>query len=245
MITLRADLHIHTVLSPCASLDMSPANIVASAREKGLNLIGITDHNSTLNCGVVKKIAETAGIHVLCGAEVTTREEVHCLSFFELPEQLNAFQQIIDNSIMKIPNNPEKFGYQPVVDEHDNITEMIDWYLPVSLKLGITEIQNITHSLNGIFIPAHINRPQNGILNQLGFIPDDLNCDALEISLNIPLKKSIEKYVIQHKSAQIAGSDAHFLSQIGEFCTMIIAAGTHFNDIKYSLSQPDRCIIQK
>lgn len=44
----KADLHIHSVLSPCGSLDMSPKNIVQSALDKELEIIAITDHNSTL-----------------------------------------------------------------------------------------------------------------------------------------------------------------------------------------------------
>ena len=44
---IRADLHIHTVLSPCGDLEMSPENILHFAQIQGLNMIGITDHNST------------------------------------------------------------------------------------------------------------------------------------------------------------------------------------------------------
>ncbi|RKX77784.1 MAG: histidinol-phosphatase, partial [Spirochaetes bacterium] len=33
----RGDFHIHSCLSPCASLDMSPAAIVKQAQESGLN----------------------------------------------------------------------------------------------------------------------------------------------------------------------------------------------------------------
>ena len=43
----KADLHIHTVLSPCGDLEMSPKIIVEAAGKQGLDIIGITDHNST------------------------------------------------------------------------------------------------------------------------------------------------------------------------------------------------------
>ena len=39
MNTYRADLHIHSVLSPCGDLEMSPRNIVAEAAQKGLDII--------------------------------------------------------------------------------------------------------------------------------------------------------------------------------------------------------------
>ena len=43
-----ADLHIHTCLSPCGSLEMSPSEIVRRSLAKGLDAIAITDHNTTL-----------------------------------------------------------------------------------------------------------------------------------------------------------------------------------------------------
>lgn len=45
-----ADLHIHTCLSPCGSLEMSPSEIVRRSLAKGLDAIAITDHNTTLQC---------------------------------------------------------------------------------------------------------------------------------------------------------------------------------------------------
>ncbi len=181
----RADLHIHTLLSPCGSLDMSPANIIETAKIKGLDIIGIADHNSTQHGKLIHKLAKQNGILALCGAEVTTREEVHCLAFFENFENLDLFQQYLWEHLVKIKNVPEKFGYQPVIDENENIVEMLDALLIQPLTESIEFVEAKVHSLDGIFIPAHINRPMNGILSQLGFIPAGLNCDALEISRHV------------------------------------------------------------
>ena len=93
MKTYRADLHIHTVLSPCGDLDMSPKNIVLKAEELGIDIIGITDHNSTLQCSGVGREAEKKGIFMLMGAEITTKEELHCLVYFESMEKLKIFQK--------------------------------------------------------------------------------------------------------------------------------------------------------
>jgi len=115
---------------------MTPANIVQRAKETGLQIIGITDHNSTKNALLVKRLAEKEGIYVLTGAEVTTKEEVHCLAFFEHKNQLEKFQQFLDVNITIIENPDGHFGYQPVVDENDNILELIPNYLPAALKTG-------------------------------------------------------------------------------------------------------------
>ena len=62
----RADLHIHTLLSPCAGLEMTPQNIIGKAKTAGLDIIGITDHNSTKHALLVKSMGRKAGI--VCSA---------------------------------------------------------------------------------------------------------------------------------------------------------------------------------
>ena len=65
----KADLHMHTVLSPCGSLEMSPVAIVNTALERGLDIIGITDHNTTRQCAEVVEVGKQKGLTVLCGAK--------------------------------------------------------------------------------------------------------------------------------------------------------------------------------
>jgi len=233
----RADLHIHTLLSPCADLEMTPKSIVTKAKETGLDIIGITDHNSTRNAALVKKLGEEAGLFVLTGAEVTTREEVHCLAFFESQDQLENFQDYIDKNITLIPNPDGHFGYQPVIDESENIIELVSHYLPTALKSGIYDLQKKVHELKGIFIPAHIDRTVNGILGQLGFIPDNLEFDALGV-----LKHSSIQHVEKHglKKVNISflrNSDAHYIHQIGEIYTMFNMLEKSFYEIKMALNQ--------
>ena len=79
----KVDLHIHSCLSPCGSLDMDPESIVETALRKGLDAIAITDHNSTLQCPVIQELGQERGLLVLAGVEVTTSEEVHCLVLFK------------------------------------------------------------------------------------------------------------------------------------------------------------------
>ena len=235
----KADLHIHTLLSPCAGLEMTPRAIVEKAKTAGLHIIGISEHNSTKHGLLVKKLAEKEGIYTLTGAEVTTREEVHCLAFFEFPDKFNLFQQFIDKQMTRIRNDEEKFGYQPVIDEAENILEMIPWYLPAALKAGIDKIQQQVYALNGIFIPAHVDRSVNGILSQLGFIPPSLKYDALGLSRYGSEKHVVEQYVLQNKTTFIRNSDAHYPEQIGEIYTLFKMKEINFSEIKKALNQQD------
>ena len=48
------DLHLHSCLSPCGDNDMTPNNIANVAALAGLNIVALTDHNSTANCPCCK-----------------------------------------------------------------------------------------------------------------------------------------------------------------------------------------------
>jgi 3',5'-nucleoside bisphosphate phosphatase len=235
----RADCHIHTLLSPCAGLEMTPLNIVRKAVESKLQIIGITDHNSTRHAFLVKKLAEKEQIFTLTGAEITTREEVHCLVFFEHTYQLSKFQQFIDEHITFIPNNEKYFGYQPVIDDKENIIEMIPYYLPAALQAGIHLVEQTVHELDGIFIPAHIDRQANGIFSQLGFIPSDLHCDALGISAKANEKHVKQQYVLQQETTLIRNSDAHYLEHFGEISTVFNMSEISFSEIRKTLHKED------
>ena len=235
MKTYKADLHIHTVLSPCGDLEMSPENIVKQALKKELQIIGITDHNSTRHCRLISEIAKKNGIFVLCGAEVTTREEVHCLCFMPNFEKLAIFQDYLDQHLPDIKNDVTQFGYQVQVDEDEQIIYEEEKLLISALDQSIGQIEEKVHQLGGLFIPAHINRPAFGLINQLGFVPDDLNYDALEISKHITKSWFIGKNPYLKSKIFIQSSDAHFIENLGEVSTIFRLEKPDFDEIKMAL----------
>ena len=102
----KTDLHNHTLMSPCGDLDMTPDFIIEEAKRKGIDVIGITDHNCTRHCRLAEHFSHNRDIFVLCGAEVTTKEEAHCLAFFENHETLDLFQKFLDEHLPNIPTHP-------------------------------------------------------------------------------------------------------------------------------------------
>ena len=232
----RADLHIHTVLSPCGSLEMSPANILQQAREKKLDIIGITDHNSTLNARLIQKMGNDFGITVLMGAEITTSEEVHCLTFFDDLEMLNEFQRYVDANLPFVENKPQMFGYQVVVDEKENILKEIDSLLIVGINRSIGDVRQKVRKLGGIFIPAHVNRPAYGIYSQLGFIPDNLEPDAIEIWNQFPAENLEVEYPELAKYRLVVNSDAHTPERIGFRFNEFMLEMPTFSEIKLALA---------
>lgn len=212
----KADLHIHTILSPCASLEMSPKNIVRKAIESELDIIGITDHNSTRQCEIVMKEAAKEGLSVYPGVEMTTREEIHCLAYFMSLENLREFQIYLDKYLPFIKNDPQLFGDQVVVDENENIVFEEEKLLISALQIGIDKLEKIVHDLNGIFIPAHVNKPKDSLISQLGFIPTDLKVDALEITKHIKSNDFRTMNKVSDQITIIKNSDSHMLESIGK-----------------------------
>ncbi|MBN2807073.1 MAG: PHP domain-containing protein [Prolixibacteraceae bacterium] len=227
----RADLHIHTLTSPCGSLEMSPCNIVQAALEKQLDIIGITDHNCTKQASLVMKMGKEKGLLVIGGAEINTLEEVHCLVYFDRPELLDHFQSYIDQHLPAIANKPEFFGHQIVVNEEEMITEELPWLLTNALDLTLTEIEQKAHSLGGLVVPAHVDRPYNGLFSQLGFLPENFKPDAFELSMHASHSWKMNGK-IPADAALLRSSDAHYPHQIGTAFTLFEMQECSFEEIK-------------
>ena len=120
---LIADLHIHSVLSPCGDLEMTPRNIVRRVKELGLNTFSITDHNSIGNLLPFKKVAEKENLKFIFGMEVQTEEEVHVLTYFESYESIRRVWNIIYKKLPAVNNSPDYFGEQILVNDNDDIPD--------------------------------------------------------------------------------------------------------------------------
>ncbi|MBK3516778.1 PHP domain-containing protein [Carboxylicivirga marina] len=235
----KADLHMHTVLSPCGSLEMSPGMIVKTALERGLDIIGITDHNSTRQCAEVYRVGKEKGLTVICGAEVTTKEEVHCLTFFENFEKLEAFQKYLDEHLPNIENDTDKFGHQVWVNENEEIQGQEERLLISALNQSIDEIEQKVRELNGLFIPAHIFRPSYSVYSQLGFMPFDITPDAIGMSARVDVEEQIVKHPELKQYTVIRSSDAHFPEQIGTHYSVIELAEASFGELKMAFHQEE------
>jgi PHP family Zn ribbon phosphoesterase len=230
----RADLHIHSLLSPCGDKEMTPMRIILEAKTKGLDIIGLTDHNSTRQAQVAGMIGKDHDILILLGAELTTCEEIHCLSFFENIDDLIGFQRFLNQHLPEIRNNPAVIGDQVVVDISDRIIYEEKFSLASPLGISLEEIERKVHDMNGIFIPAHLDRPRNSIYSQLGFFPDRINADALELSW----KCDPEIFLTAHPEIMgyrlITNSDAHYPADIGRGYNIFRMKNRSFEEIKMS-----------
>ncbi|MFB6320675.1 PHP domain-containing protein [Saccharicrinis sp. FJH54] len=235
MKTLRIDLHIHSVLSPCGELEMSPANIISEAQVRGLDIIAITDHNSTRQAGVIREMGKQIGIKVLYGAEVTTREDVHVLCLFQNREQAGEFQVYLDKHLPDIKNKEHLFGFQVAVDAEEHIIHNEKRLLLSAIDQSIEDVETKVHSLGGLFIPAHVDRQAYGLYAQLGIMPQGLKVDALEFSYNMKDNVLKRKYPESADHVLLTFSDAHRVNDIGRAVTLIKAKKPTFRELKKAL----------
>ncbi len=207
----RADFHIHSCLSPCASLEMSPLAIVEQAKAVGLNAIALSDHNCGLNLPAFAKVCEQQGMDCLYGVEATSMEEAHVLCLFDQLDAAVEWGRLVYESLPPVPNRPDRFGDQPIIDENEEILGFAEKFLISASDYDIGSMVKQVHALDGLCIPAHIDRQVYGMISQLGFMPDE-PFDAVELTPSGNPKLAGDYPVIRN-------SDAHDLSTLGSAST--------------------------
>ena len=212
--TYKCDFHIHSCLSPCADILMTPGNIIKKAFEVGLDIIAITDHNTAGNVEAALRIAADTDLLIIPGMEVESVEEVHLLCFFDNIEQLNRWGRIVDKALPDMKNDEDSFGYQLLTDERDEYIAKEAKLLATATSLSVDEIVKTVNLLGGVVIPSHVDRPYNSIIGQLGFIPQELGISAIELSKNADPEKFLIKYSYLKDYFYIVSSDSHYLQDI-------------------------------
>lgn len=209
----RADLHVHTVLSPCAEVEMIPPLIVQEALERKLDIIAITDHNASANVLAVQQAALGSSLKVFGGMEVQSREDVHLLCLFEDVNSLSAWQSAVDEALPDTQNNPEYFGEQFIVDESGEFIRTEPRMLLTSTHFSIDDIFEKVNALNGLVIPAHVDRSSYGLFPTLGLLSPNWPILALEISRHFTPEKAAATFPSIKNIPLIQSGDVHQLDQ--------------------------------
>lgn len=211
------DFHIHSALSPCGDNDMTPNNIVNMAAISGLNAIAISDHNSVKNVKAAMEVGKHCQVAVIPGMEVETAEEVHILTLYPSLEAAEAAEEEVYKALPNIKNRPEIFGEQLIMDWQDNVLGNEEKLLISPTSLSIEKLFDLVKSVNGIFIPAHVDRHSYSVLTNLGFVPDNLDIEFIEISKGV---EDIESYLANRPDLKkyniFRNSDAHYLENISQ-----------------------------
>ncbi len=205
--TIHADLHIHSCLSPCGSLEMSPSRIIREAEARGLGMAALTDHNCARNLRTFDLAARKSNIIPVFGLEISTIEEAHVLALFPTAGQAESLGSLVESLLPPMPSAPDLFGDQVYVDEDDFIQGEVEFSLLQAAEISLEELFREVSERGGLFIPAHIDRPSFSVVSQLGFLPP-LAYSAVECTA-IPSPVDTGKYCV------ISNSDAHYPGDIG------------------------------
>lgn len=207
------DFHIHSCLSPCASLEMSPRTIVALSKAAGIDCIALTDHSCAENLSAFHDACAEAGMACLYGLEVSTSEEAHVLCIFDdLPRALD-FGRMIYRHLPDVPGDPNEFGQQPVVNVNEEVEYFAGKLLNIGTDISFFDLVPMVLDAGALCIPSHIDREMCGAVSHLGFLPD-LPYDAVEVVGAIDPD-------IARRWPVVRFSDAHYPEQIARRFTEV------------------------
>lgn len=234
MKAIGADLHIHSALSPCASVEMTPPAIVKAALDKRLKMIAICDHNSSGNSAAVQKAAGKR-LTVLAGIEMATAEDVHVVGLFESAEAASALAaQALATLPEKGDESNNMFGGQHLMDAKGNMVGKETKMLAASTTFTLNDAIRLIRENGGLAIAAHVDRPHFGVISQLGLFPEDAQFDAIEIS-RAGVRSSRGKEFLSLGLPMITSSDAHFILDVGVSITVFEMCEPTFKELALAL----------
>lgn len=211
---LYYDLHIHSCLSPCGDNDMTVNNIAGMGSIAGLNIMALTDHNSTKNLPAFFAACENYGITPVGGMELTTAEDVHMVCLFPTLESACAFGDEVERRRIKIKNKPEIFGEQLILNENDEVIGKDEFLLINATTISLDEGYTLAKSFGGIAYPAHIDRSSNGVIAVLGTFPETPDFSTAEVHDKKTLDELKSKFPVLQNKKFVFCSDAHYLENI-------------------------------
>jgi PHP family Zn ribbon phosphoesterase len=221
---------------------MSPKRIVAEATSKGIDVIGITDHNSAENVAAVSQVAGKQ-LAVLAGLEVTSMEEVHILALYDDLEAALDLQHLVYENLPG-SNDEDAFGIQPIVNAENEVEGFSERLLIGATTLPLEEITRKVTGGGGLAFAAHVDREAFGIISQLGFVPPNSQLDGLEVSKALTREEGVGEYSQRGRYPIIRSSDAHWPEDIGAATTTFVLESPECAEIRMGLrNQEGRRIV--
>jgi predicted metal-dependent phosphoesterase TrpH len=223
---------------------MHPQALVGKILEAKLDVVAICDHNSSENVPFVMNAARGKNLNVLAGMEVTTSEEVHILAIFDSLHNLARLQEMVYQHLTG-ENDEDLFGVQAIVNEIGEVEGLNNKLLIGATDLSLDKLISLIHEFDGLAIAAHIDRESFSVLSQLGFIDENIQFDALEVTPLTGIEKAKVKYPELSNYSFITSSDAHFLKDIGKTRTKIMLQEISVAELKMAFAgQNGRSVLE-
>lgn len=216
MSRIHYDLHLHSCLSPCGDNDMTPNNIVNMSLLNGMEMIALTDHNTCGNCRAAVEAGRRNGLCVVPGMELCTSEEIHVVCLFPTVEAAEAFSGYVESYSVKIPNRPEIFGRQLLLNAEDEEVGEIGHMLLNASGISVSNVVETVGRYGGAAFPAHIDRDSYSVLSVLGDFPSEAGFCAAEVSMAGDPVSLRDRHPMLKDMIVLRDSDAHYLEHMPE-----------------------------
>lgn len=223
-----ADLHIHSCLSACAELEMTPRRIVEKAAGLGLDIIALADHNSARNAEVAVELGRRAGVLVLPAMEICSREEAHVLALFGTVGDALRMQEEVYRGLVPLGDG----RWQVVVDAEEAVLGFETLALVGAADIELGDLPGRIRAHGGLAVASHVDREAFSVTSQLGFVPDDVIFDAFEV---VEPGRARNVLMFHPDTPWLACSDAHHLHDIGRRKTVFRMEGPSFEEIGLAL----------
>lgn len=201
------DIHIHSVLSPCADVLMTPNNIFNMAKLKQLDIISITDHNSLKQLSTCHELSKSYDMLFIPGVEITVSENFDVLCYFKKIDDALKFDQILDEYVVKQVIKKDHFKDQEIMNLDDEIIDIYPYALSEPLKLSIYKLIELLKPFESLLVFAHVDRNYRSGKAFVNLI----DCDAIEVD-HLKNKSSF----LNTNKPILYNSDAHQITDILE-----------------------------
>lgn len=204
------DLHIHSVLSPDADVLMTPNNIFNMAYLKKLDIIAVTDHNSTKQLKIMKELSESYDMLFIPGIELSLAEDIHVCCYFASTDDAYRFDNLLEPWRNNIRYDGHLGSEQGITDINDEIVEVYPFDLSINLSLSLLELRALLQPFRHILVFAHVDRKKHSGLSHLS----NFKPDAIELS-----SRASQDFIHAHHLNQYKifyNSDAHMITDINE-----------------------------
>jgi hypothetical protein len=124
-----------------------------------------------------------------------------------------AFDEEVGRHLIRIPNRPDIFGDQLILDENDEVIGTLPDLLSNATDISVDEADSFAAYYGGVCYPAHIDRQANGIIAVLGDLPPNEKYTCVELHDGSREEEFRRQYRLDN-SVVVVGSDAHYLWDI-------------------------------
>jgi predicted metal-dependent phosphoesterase TrpH len=212
---------------------MTPRRIIGKALERGMDIIAVSDHNSAGNLLTASRSAQGKGITIIPGMEITSSEEAHVLALFGSVESALEMEKRIGAGLPLAGADDRFFGEQVLVNEEDEVLGFNKLNLLGATGMALKELVRNIRELGGLAVASHVDREAFSVISQLGFIPEDVRFDALEI-IN---PRSAALY--PDGTVFLRSSDAHQLEDVAKRSTGFLMERPSFEEIALAFTGAD------